>query len=51
MYVKIRLQDLGEEVEKEVYVDIMLSGLTKAQELKFIRERYYREKFTSVYRL
>ena len=30
MDIKIHLQGLGEEVSKEVYLDIMLSGLTKA---------------------
>ena len=30
MDLKISLQGLGEEVSKEVYLDIMLSGLTKA---------------------
>ena len=51
MDLKIRLQGLGEEVSKEVYLEIMLSGLTKAPELKFIREMHYREEFTSVDRL
>ena len=48
---KIRVQGLGEEVSKEVYLDIMHSGLTKAPEFKFIREMHYREEFTSVDRL
>ena len=30
MDLKSRLQGLGEEVSEEVYLDIMLSGLTKA---------------------
>ena len=51
MNLKIRLQGLGEEVSKEVYLDIMLSGLTKAPEFKFICEMHYREEFTSVDRL
>ena len=51
MDLKIRLQGLGEEVSKEVYLDIMLSGLMKAPELKFIREMHYREEFTSFRRL
>ena len=32
----------------EVYLDIMLLGLTKAPEFKFTREMHYREEFTSV---
>ena len=51
MDLKIRLQGLGEEVSKEVHLDIMLSGLTKAPEFMFIREMHYREEFTSVDRL
>ena len=51
MALKIRLQGLGEEVSKEVYVDTMLLGLTKAPEFTFIREMHYREEFTSVDRL
>ena len=51
MDLKIRLQGLGEEVSKKVYLDIMLSGLTKAPEFKLIREMHHREKFTSVDRL
>ena len=46
MDLKIRLKGLGEEVSKEVYLNIMLSGLTKAPEFKFIREE-----FTSLDRL
>ena len=48
MDLKIRLQGLREEVLKEVYLDIMLSGMAKAPEFKFIREMHYREEFTSV---
>ena len=48
--LKIRLQSLGEEVS-EVYPEIMLSGLTKAPEYKFIRDMHYREELTSVDRL
>ena len=51
MDLKIRLQDLGEEVSKEVYPDIILSGLTKAPEFKFIREMHCPEESTSVDRL
>ena len=51
MIIKIRLQGLGEEVSKKVYLDIILSGPTKAPEFKFIREMHYREEFTSVDRL
>ena len=47
----IRLQSLEEVIVKEVYLDIMLSPLTKAPEFKFICEMHYREEFTSVYRL
>ena len=32
MDLRIRLQGQGEEISKEVYLDIMLSGLTKAPE-------------------
>ena len=38
-------------MSNEVYLDIMLSGLTKAPEFKFIREMHYRDEFTSVDRL
>ena len=48
MDLKTRLQGLGEEVSNEVYLDIMLSGLTRARECKFIREMHYREEFTVV---
>ena len=48
MNLKICLQGRGEKVSKEVYLDIMLSGLTKAPEFKFIREMHYREEFTSI---
>ena len=40
-----------EEVSKEVYLGIMLSGLTKAPECKFIREMHYGEESLSVDRL
>ncbi|CAB1113505.1 unnamed protein product [Ectocarpus sp. CCAP 1310/34] len=46
--LKLRLKVLGEEVSDPVYLDIMLSGLTKAPEFKFIREMHYRDNFTSV---
>ncbi|CAB1104785.1 unnamed protein product [Ectocarpus sp. CCAP 1310/34] len=45
---KLRLKVLGEEVSGPVYLDIMLSGLTKAPEFNFIREMHYRDNFTSV---
>ena len=51
MDLTIRLQGLREEVSKEVYLDIMFSGLTRAPEFKFIREMHYREEFPSVDRL
>ena len=51
MDLKIRLHGLGEEVSKQVCLDIMLSGLTKASDFKSIREMHYREEFTSVDRL
>ena len=41
----------AEEVSDEVYLDIMLSGLTKAPEFKFIRDMHYRTEFTSADRL
>eukprot|EP00752_Nemacystus_decipiens_P010251 g9135.t1 len=47
----LRLKVLGEEVSDDVYLDIMLSGLTEAPEFKFIREMHYRSEFTSVDRL
>ena len=49
--LRLRLKGLGEEVSDDVYLDIMLSGLTKAPEFKFIREMHYRTEFTSVDRL
>ena len=51
MDIKKSLHGLAEEVSKEVYPDIMLSGLAKAPEFKFIREMHYREELTSVDRL
>ena len=51
MDLKIFLKSIGEDVSKEFYLDIMLSGPTKAAELVFIREMNYREEFTSVDRL
>ena len=51
MDLNVHLQGLGEEVFKEGYLDITLSGLTKAPDFKFIREIHYREEFTSVDRL
>ena len=41
-------RDSGERVSDEVYLDIMLSGLTSAPEFHLIREMYYRIEFTSV---
>eukprot|EP00752_Nemacystus_decipiens_P010530 g9376.t2 len=49
--LRLRLKVLGEEVSDDVYLDIMLSGLTEAPEFKFIREIHYRSEFTSVDRL
>eukprot|EP00903_Cladosiphon_okamuranus_P005795 g5742.t1 len=49
--LKLRLQVLGEEVSDDVYLDVLLTGLTKAPEFKFIKEMHYREEFTSVDRL
>ncbi|CAB1110628.1 unnamed protein product [Ectocarpus sp. CCAP 1310/34] len=46
--LKLRLKVLGEEVSDLVYLDIMLSGLTKAPVFEFIREMHYRDNFTSV---
>ena len=46
--VKLRLETLGEKVSDEVYLDIMLSGLTSAPEFHFIREMHCRNEFTSV---
>ena len=46
--LKLRLETLGEKVSDEVYLDIMLSGLTSAPEFHFIREMHYRNEFTSV---
>ena len=51
MGLKIHLQGLGEVASKEVYLDIMLSGLTNAPEFEFIHEMHYRGEFTSVDRL
>ena len=51
MDLKIRLQDLGEEVSKEVCLDIMLSRLTKAPGFTLILQMHYHDKFTSVDRL
>ena len=50
-YHKIRLQGLGKEVSKDVYLDIKLSDPTKAQEFAFIREICYHEELMSVDRL
>ncbi|CAB1107843.1 unnamed protein product [Ectocarpus sp. CCAP 1310/34] len=46
--LKLRLKVLEEEVSDPVYLDIMLSGLTKAPEFNFIREMHYRDNITSV---
>lgn len=46
--LKLRLKGLGEEVSDDVLLDIILSGLTKAPEFKFIKEMHYRDEFTSV---
>lgn len=51
MDLKIRLRGLGEEVSDDVFLDVMLSGLTTAPEFKFIRDMHYRDEFTSVDRL
>ena len=48
MDLKIRLQGLGRDVSNEVYLDIMLSGPTKAPEVKFSCKMHYREEFMSV---
>ena len=37
---KLRLDNLGEKVSDEVYLDIMLSSLTCAPEFHFIREMH-----------
>ena len=42
---------LGEEVSDDAYLDVMITGLTKAPELKFVREMHYQEEFASVDRL
>ena len=46
--LKLRLETLGEKVSDEVYLDIMLSGLTSAPEFHFIREMHCRNELTSV---
>ena len=51
MDLKNCLHSLKEEFSKEVYLNITLSGLTKAPEFNFIREMHYREDFTPVDRL
>ena len=51
MDLKICFQGLGEGVSEEVYLNVMLSGLTKAPQFRFIREMHYCEDFTSVDRL
>ena len=49
--LKGRLTVLGEDVSDNVFLDIMLTGLTKAPEFKFIREMHYRDEFTTVDKL
>ena len=46
--LKLRLETLGEKVSDEVYLDIILSGLTSAPKFHFIRETHYRNESTSV---
>ena len=41
--LKLGLETLGEKVSDEVYLDIMLSGLTSAPEFHFIREMHSTE--------
>lgn len=49
--LKGRLKLLGEDVSENVFLDVMLTGLTKAPEFKFIREMHYRDEFTTVDKL
>ena len=49
--LRLRFKGLGEEVSDDVYLDIILSRLSKAPEFQFIREVHYRTEFTSVDRL
>lgn len=49
--LKGRLKLLGEDVSDNVFLDVMLTGLTKAPDFKFIREMHYRDEFTTVDKL